>query len=100
MKIKSSSVKKLLGEFSNYSKDEKKYKEFIDEFGNCLKEGLYQDFENRETLLELVRFKSTKADNYTGLTDYQARMQPDQKAIYYIPALLWNLLWQFDKRNP
>ncbi|MBN2040662.1 MAG: molecular chaperone HtpG [Spirochaetes bacterium] len=83
-KIKSSSVKKLLSEFSNYAKDEKKYKEFIDEFGNCIKEGLYQDFENREALLELIRFKSTKVDNYTGLADYQARMKQDQKAIYYI----------------
>jgi molecular chaperone HtpG len=49
-----------------------------------LKEGLYSDFANRDTLLELVYFKSTKSDEYTSLADYKARMKPDQKAIYYI----------------
>jgi molecular chaperone HtpG len=83
-KIKSSSVKKLLSEFNTLSKDKDKYNTFIKEYGNPLKEGLYQDFENREALLELVRFKSTKAEGYTGLADYHARMQPDQKSIYYI----------------
>ncbi len=83
-KIKSSSVKKLLGEFQKLSEDNDKYKAFIDEFGGPLKEGLYQDFENRETLLELVRFKSSKVDGYTGLDAYKERMKPDQNAIYYI----------------
>ena len=84
MKIKSSSVKKLLSEFGNIAKDAEKYTAFIKEYGNPLKEGLFQDFENRDTLLELVRFRSTKADEYTSLADYKTRMQPDQKAIYYI----------------
>ncbi len=83
-KIRSSSVKKLLSEFDNLSKDKAKYKEFIDQFGMPLKEGLYQDFENRDALVELVRFKSTKEDGYTSLAEYHSRMQPDQKAIYYI----------------
>jgi molecular chaperone HtpG len=84
MKIKSSSVKKLLNEFGNIAKDTEKYTAFIKEYGNPLKEGVFQDYENRDSLLELVRFKSTKADGYTGLADYKMRMQPDQKAIYYI----------------
>jgi molecular chaperone HtpG len=84
MKIKSSSVKKLLSEFGNLAKDADKYKAFIEEYRNPLKEGLFQDYENRDTLLELVRFKSTKAEGYTSLADYKLRMQPDQKAIYYI----------------
>jgi molecular chaperone HtpG len=83
-KIRSTSVKKLLSEFANLAKDKQKYKTFVDEFGTPLKEGLYQDFENRDALLELVRFKSTKADGYTGFDEYKTRMQPDQKAIYYI----------------
>jgi molecular chaperone HtpG len=83
-KIKSSSVKKLLNEFANLAKDKEKYKTFIDEFGTPLKEGLYQDYDNRDALLELVRFKSTKTDGYTGFDEYKTRMQPDQKAIYYI----------------
>ncbi len=84
MKIKSTSVKKLLTEFGNLAKDADKYTAFIKEYGNPLKEGLFQDYENRDTLLELVRFKSTKVDGYTGFADYKMRMQPDQKAIYYI----------------
>ncbi|MFH0977330.1 MAG: molecular chaperone HtpG [Spirochaetota bacterium] len=84
MKIKSSSVKKLLSEFGHLAKDKEKYTTFIKEYGNPLKEGLFQDYENRDTLLELVRFKSTKAEGYTGFADYQLRMQPDQKSIYYI----------------
>lgn len=93
-KIKSSSVKKLLGEFNNLSKDNEKYKQFITEYGNPLKEGLYQDFENRDALLELVRFKSTKSENYTSLSEYTARMQPDQNAIYYITGEKENILRQ------
>ena len=49
-----------------------------------MKEGLYGDFENRETLLELVRFKSTLQESYTSLAAYKDRMKEDQKAIYYI----------------
>ena len=45
---------------------------------------MYQDFTNRDTLLELVRFKSTREDGYTSLSDYKTRMRPDQKAIYFI----------------
>jgi molecular chaperone HtpG len=83
-KIKSNSVKRILDEFQNLSKDEEKYIEFYKEFGKPLKEGLYQDYENREKLLDLVRFKSSKVEGYTSLVDYVARMQADQKAIYYV----------------
>ena len=84
-KIKSSSVKKLLEEFQNLAKnDPEKYTSFIQEYNRPMKEGLYQDFANRETLLELVRFKSTKAEKYTSLEEYKSRMQPDQNAIFYI----------------
>lgn len=83
-KIRTSSVKKILGEFEKLAKDEEKYIEFWKEFGRPMKEGLYQDHENRETLLELVRFKSTKSEGFTSLAEYVLRMQPDQNAIYYI----------------
>ena len=49
-----------------------------------LKEGVYQDFENKDSLTELLRFKSTLEDVYTSLKDYVGRMQTDQKSIYYI----------------
>jgi len=83
-KIKSNSVKKILTELLEYAKDNDKYKEFYDEYGRPMKEGLYQDFENRETLMELVRFKSTKMEGYTSFGEYQSRMKPEQKSIYYI----------------
>jgi molecular chaperone HtpG len=49
-----------------------------------MKEGLYQDYENKETLLELVRFKTTQAEGFTSLEQYVGRMKPDQNSIYYI----------------
>jgi molecular chaperone HtpG len=82
--IKSASVKKILGEIKKLAKDEEKYTEFIEEFGRPLKEGLYQDHASKDKLQELVRFKSTKVDKWTGFEAYKQRMQPEQKAIYYI----------------
>jgi molecular chaperone HtpG len=49
-----------------------------------LKEGLYSDFANRESLLELIRFKSTKVEGLTSLTEAKSRMKDGQKSIYYI----------------
>ena len=83
-KIKNNSVKKILSVLIKYSKDKKKYTAFIDQFGIPLKEGLYQDMDHREDLLELVRFKSTTEEGYVSFSEYAGRMQPDQKIIYYI----------------
>ncbi|GMO48734.1 MAG: molecular chaperone HtpG [Termitinemataceae bacterium] len=83
--IKTSSVKKILGEFKDLSeKDGEKYKLFIEQYNKPLKEGMYSDWGNREALMELVRFKSTAADGWTSLSDYCTRMKADQKYIYYI----------------
>ena len=83
--IKSASVKKLLNEFSRIATEEPEtYQTFIENYNRPLKEGLYSDFANKDKLLELVRFKSTKADGYTSLADYVDRMLPEQKAIYYV----------------
>ncbi|MCF7974901.1 MAG: molecular chaperone HtpG, partial [Phycisphaerae bacterium] len=83
--ITKSSVKKLLGEFENIAKNnQEQYQTFIEQYNRPLKEGLYGDFDNRDTLLELVRFKSTKEDGLTSLAAYKERMKDDQKAIYYI----------------
>ncbi|SVB25781.1 uncharacterized protein METZ01_LOCUS178635 [marine metagenome] len=83
-KIKNNSVKKILSELLKYSTNKKKYLEFIDTFGVPLKEGLYQDSDNREDLLELVRYKSSIENGYVSLAEYVSRMKPDQKNIYYI----------------
>ncbi|MBC8452748.1 MAG: molecular chaperone HtpG, partial [Spirochaetes bacterium] len=83
--IKSSSVKKILGEFKKISESNPElYVKFVEQFNRPLKEGLYSDYANREALMELVRFKSTEVEGFTGLASYKERMKEDQKAIYYI----------------
>ena len=85
MNIRQASVKKILGELTDLAKaNPDKYAAFIGEFNRPLKEGLYSDFANRETLLGLVRWKSTVAAGWTSLADYKSRMKEGQKAIYYI----------------
>ena len=83
--IRSASVKKILSELKELSeRDPEKYAQFIIEFNRPIKEGIYSDFANKETLLELVRFKSTAVDGWTSLADYKKRMKDGQKAIYYL----------------
>lgn len=83
--IKTASVKKILSELKNLAENDKeKYATFIAEYNRPLKEGLYGDFANRETLLELIRFKSTKVEGLTSLAEAKERMLPEQKALYYI----------------
>ena len=84
--IRSASVKKLLGEFKKLAEsDKEKYETFIAEYNRPLKEGLYSDYEHRDELLELIRFRTTNEENtWTSLADYVQRMKEGQKAIYYI----------------
>ena len=83
--IRSGSVKKLLGEFRKIADSNPDlYVKFIEQYNRPLKEGLYGDYANRETLLELVRYKSTAVDGYTSLASYKERMKDGQSAIYYI----------------
>ncbi len=64
-----------------------KYDRFYGEFGAVLKEGLGEDFGNREKLAKLLRYASTESDAVkVSLADYKARMKEGQKAIYYITA--------------
>ena len=82
--IKQGSVKKILSEIKKLSKDEEKYAEFIAQYIRPLKEGVYQDYTNKEALLELLRYKSSKVEKMTSLEDYKNRANTEQKAIYYI----------------
>lgn len=83
--IRTASVKKILSELKNAAATQpEQYTTFITNFNRPLKEGLYSDFANRELLLELVRFKSTKVEGFTSLADVKSRMKEDQKSIYYI----------------
>jgi len=84
--IKQSSVKKILSEIKKLAKDEEKYTEFIAQYIRPLKEGVYQDHMNKELILDLLRYKSTKTEDskMTSLEAYKDRADSEQKAIYYI----------------
>lgn len=67
--------------------DADKFKTFYAEFGAVLKEGLGEDFANRERLAKLMRFASSTTDTASvSFADYKARMKEGQDAIYYITA--------------
>ena len=83
-KIRSNSVKKILDKLKTVSTKKEKYAEFFEQYGRLIKEGVYQDFEHKDALTELLRFKSTKEDGLVSLREYVGRMREDQKSIYYI----------------
>jgi molecular chaperone HtpG len=95
--IREGCTKRVLGMLEEMAKSEKddsaseedkgKFAKFYAEFGAVLKEGLGEDFGNRERLAKLLRFASTQSDTASvSLTDYKARMKEGQEAIYYITA--------------
>jgi molecular chaperone HtpG len=74
-------------EKAELAKDVGKYDAFYAQFGAVLKEGLGEDFANRERLAKLLRFASTQSETTSvSLADYKARMKEGQDAIYYITA--------------
>ena len=78
---------RLEKEESASDEDKGKYAKFYAEFGAVLKEGLGEDFANRERLAKLLRFTSTNSDTQgVSFADYKARMKEGQEAIYYITA--------------
>jgi molecular chaperone HtpG len=91
--IRTASVKKILSELKNAAANQpEQYLKFITEFNRPLKEGLFGDYANRETLLELIRFKSTKVEGFTSLAEVKSRMKDGQKSIYYITGGAESLL--------
>ena len=91
--IRTASVKKILSELKHIAAAQpEQYLKFITEYNRPLKEGLYGDFANRETLLDLIRFKSTKVEGLTSLADAKGRMNEGQKSIYYITGGAESLL--------
>ena len=86
-KISKSLVGKILRELKKIAdKDKAKYTQFWNEFGQVLKEGLYEDLERKDTLLELARFSNNENDDLISLEDYVNAMDKNQKDIYYIAA--------------
>lgn len=84
-KIRKGLVKRVLGELKKKAeKTPEDYAEFWENFGAVLKEGIYEDQDNRDALLALARFKSSDKDSLISLEDYVADMAEGQDAIYYI----------------
>lgn len=86
--IREGCTKRVLSMIEDLATNEpEKFATFYAEFGAVLKEGLGEDFANRERLAKLLRFASSTTDTTTvGFADYKARMKEGQDAIYYITA--------------
>jgi molecular chaperone HtpG len=86
-KMRAQIVKRVLGELEKKAKDAPdEFEKFWGDFGAVLKEGIYEDFEHRDALLNLARFRSTTAEKLTTFEEYVGRMKPGQDAIYYVPG--------------
>src|SRR5947208_12671685 len=96
-RIRQQLTRRVLSELSKKASEvPEEYARFWDNFGAVLKEGLYEDREQRETLLSLARFRSTARDGLISLDDYVAAMRPGQEAIYTITGDNLDLL----KKSP
>ena len=84
-KIRGALIKRVFNELQKKAdKSPSEYAQFWENFGSVLKEGLYEDHENREKILNLVKFKSTNSEDTTSLKDYIERMKKGQDNIFYI----------------
>lgn len=86
-RMKNGIVKRVVSELTKRSEDADQragYETFWESFGAVLKEGLYEDHENRKALLKLARFRSTRRDGWVSLEEYVAGMRPGQEAIYIL----------------
>ncbi len=91
-KIRAASIKRVLTELGKMAsaEDQADYNTFWDEFGQVMKEGLVEDFANKDKIAQLMRFASTQDENNAeqrvSFAQYVDRMQEGQEAIYYIVA--------------
>jgi molecular chaperone HtpG len=88
-KIKTASVKRVLGMLEKIAKDDEKYQELWNQLGKVLKEGPIEDADNKDRIAKLLRFATTKNGSETqnvSLDQYIARMQPGQEKIYFVTA--------------
>ena len=92
-KIKGASVKRILGALEKMAKNKpEEYSKFWDTFGMVMKEGVVEDFANKDKIANLLRFASTENNLETqtvSLSDYVGRMKKEQKHIYYLTAESW-----------
>ncbi len=83
--IRGALTKRVLSELTKRAeKEPEEFEKFWDVFGAVIKEGLYEDFERRDDLQKLARFKTTTSEGLRSFADYMAEMRDDQQAIYYI----------------
>lgn len=88
-KLKKALTKRVLTMLDKLSKDKEKYAEFYKQFGNVLKEGPVEDYDNKDSILKLLRFASTHNESSVqdvSFEDYISRMKEGQDKIYYITA--------------
>ncbi len=92
--IKQTSVKKILQAIKKL--DDERFDKFISQYNRLIKEGIFTDYTNKNTLLEIVRYKSSKVDKLTSLDDYIKRANESEgetkKEIYYIVGEDENIL--------
>jgi molecular chaperone HtpG len=96
--IRNGCSKKVLGMLGDLAEsddaaEKEKYTKFWGEFGKVLKEGIGEDFSNKDKIASLLRFASTQADTtaeIVSLKDYIGRMKPEQEKIYYVTAETFN----------
>ena len=91
--IKQASVKKILNTIKKLDKE--KFDTFIEQYNKLIKEGIYTDHLNKETLLDIVRYKSNKVEGLTSLNEYIEREKDKEgrkKEIYYIVGEDENIL--------
>jgi len=83
--IRKGATSRVLSELERLAdREPETYAKIWDLFGVVLKEGLYEDFERRDALLGLARFKTTAGESWRSLKDYVAALKPNQTAIYYL----------------
>ena len=84
-KISKALVNKILSELKkDFEKNRDDYEKFFNEFGAAFKEGIYEVFERKKSLIYISLFKSSNSEKLTSLNEYISRMKKDQNDIYYI----------------
>lgn len=84
-KIRQGTISRILKELKKRTKDYEDYLKFWKAFGIAFKEGIYEDFSNREEVAALSLFASTNSEEkLTSLDEYISRAKPEQKTIYYV----------------
>ncbi len=84
-KIRSSLVKRTISDLKKkLAKDRESYEKFWENFGPVLKEGIYEDFERKDSILEISLFKNSKSSKLISLNEYIESMGKKQKDIYFM----------------